>query len=208
MNKRILIISIIISLFALYLNVFPFHEVVPLKKAFADFPLNWKGWGGKIYHFEDAILNKLRVKEYMLREYRKGTDRFILYVGYYGTQKEGAQIHSPKHCLPGSGWLKLSERKRSLNIDGVGKVSFVEAIYQKSEDKELFIYWYKMKNAYITNEYVLKLYMILNSLRYRRNDAAFIRFSAPVTKNAEDTTHSIEDFMKDFLPLLKDFLPD
>lgn len=208
MTKRILTISIIIFLFALYLNIFPFHEIVPLKKPFAEFPSNLNGWVGEVYYFDSAILEKLRVKEYMLREYRKDSDRFTLYVGYYGAQKEGAQIHSPKHCLPGSGWFKLSQRKRNINIEGMSKVSFIEAVYQKGQDKELFIYWYKMKNAYITNEYILKLYMILNSLRYGRNDAAFIRFSAPVTKNIEDTTRLIEDVMRDFLPLLKDYLPE
>jgi EpsI family protein len=208
MNKRILIISVIILLFALYMNIFPFHEIVPLKKAFADFPINLNGWVGKVYYFDSTILDKLRVKEYMLREYKKSSDGFTLYVGYYGAQKEGAQIHSPKHCLPGGGWLKLSERKRSLDIDGVGKVNFVEATYQKSKNRELFIYWYKMKNVYITNEYVLKFYMILNSLRYRRNDAAFVRFSAPVTKDLKDTTYLVENAMRDFLPLLKEYLPE
>jgi len=208
MNKRILIVSLIIFSFALYVNIFPFHEIVPPKKAFADFPLNWNGWTGKAYYFDDAVLDKLRVKEYILREYTKGSDRVTLYVGYYSMQKEGAQIHSPKHCLPGSGWLKLSESKRSLDIEGIGKVGFVEAVYQKGEEKEIFIYWYKMKNAYITNEYILKLYMIINSLRYGRNDAAFVRFSSPVTINEKDTIQLIEHVIKDFLPLLQDYLPD
>lgn len=208
MNKRILIVSLIIFSFALYVNIFPFHEIIPPKRAFADFPVNWNGWTGKIYQFDDVVLDKLRVKEYILREYTKGSDRVILYVGYYDSQKEGAQIHSPKHCLPGGGWLKLSEKERSLDIDGTGKVKFIEAIYQKGEDMELFIYGYKIKNAYITNEYILKLYMVVNSLRYGRNDAAFIRFSSPIMKNAEYTTHLIEDALRDFLPLLKDYLPE
>ncbi len=198
---------IIFSL-ALYLHVVPFHEAIPLKKAFADFPQNWKGWKGDAYYFDDAVLDKLRVSEYIMREYKKGDDKFTLYVGYYGTQKEGAQIHSPKHCLPGGGWFKLQERKRSLNIDGPGKINFIEAVYKKGNEREIFIYWYKMQNAYITNEYVLKLYMVLNSLKYRRNDAAFIRFSAPVTSSVEDTIQLTENAMKDFLPLLNNYLPE
>lgn len=187
--------------------MFPFHKIIPLKKALDNFPLNVEGWRGKIYYFDDAVLDKLRAEEYILREYTKGSDRVTLYVGYYGSQKEGAQIHSPKHCLPGSGWLKLSERKKILNINNMSKVNFVEAVYQRGNEKEVFIYWYKMKNSYITNEYVLKIYMILNSLRYRRNDAAFIRFSSPVTKNEDYTTQLIEDAIKDFLPILQDYLP-
>jgi EpsI family protein len=208
MNKRLLTISAVIFLFVAYLNLFPFHEVVPLKKAFSGFPLQWNGWVGKVHNFDDVILEKLRVSEYILREYKKGPDRVSLYIGYYSTQREGAQIHSPKHCLPGGGWFKVSENIRTLDIDNIGNVSFIEAVYQKGDGKEVFIYWYKMKNTYITNEYKLKLYMVLNSLLYGRNDAAFIRLSMPVTDNVENSVYTIEDFMRDFLPLLKDYLPE
>ncbi len=102
----------------------------------------------------------------------------------------------------------MTEGKMSLDIDGVGKVYFIEAVYKKGNNMEVFVYWYKMKNAYITNEYILKLYMIINSIKYRRNDAAFIRFSAPVTTNVEDAAYLIERAMSDFLPLLKDYLPE
>lgn len=207
MNKRMVIISIIIFLFASYLNVFPFHEVVPMKKAFSDFPLHWKGWVGEIHQLDDVVLEKLRVSDYTLREYRKGHNSVTLYIGYYGAQGEGAQIHSPKHCLPGGGWFKVSEKIRTTDINN-NKVRFVEAVYQKANSKEMFIYWYKMKNAFITNEYTLKLYMILNSLKYRRNDAAFIRLSSSVISNSKDTSLLIENFMKDFLPLFKDYLPE
>ena len=208
MNKRMLIISAIIAAFALYQTLFPFHEAVPLKRSLSDFPLRWNGWVGGSHFFDDEILEKLRVSEYVLREYKNGHDSVVLYVGYYSTQREGAQIHSPKHCLPGGGWFKISENIRSIDVDPIGRVSLVEAVYQKGEAREVFIYWYKMKDAYITNEYILKLYMVLNSLLYRRNDAAFIRLSAPVTGTVEDTVHTIEGFMKDFLPALKDYLPE
>jgi EpsI family protein len=208
MNKRLLAISALIFLFALYLNIFPLREAIPLKKAFSDFPLSWDGWSGKAYQFDAVTLEQLRVNEYVLREYRRGGHSVTLYVGYYGTQRAGAQIHSPKHCLPGSGWSRISERIRTLTVPDVGKVSFVEAVYQKGDAKEVFIYWYQMKDTYITNDYALKMFMVVNSLRYRRNDAAFIRLSASVTGNREETITILEGFMKDFLPLLKDYLPE
>ncbi len=208
MNKRVFIVTVVISLFAIYLHLFPFHEVVPLKKDFKEFPMNWKGWNGNPHFFDEAVLENLKVSEYMLRQYRKGDEKVTIYIGYYGSQKEGAQIHSPKNCLPGGGWLKLSETLESIDINGVGTMSFVEAVYQKGHEKELFIYWYKMKNAYITNEYVLKLYMIFNSLKYGRNDAAFIRISRNIIGNRNNSIESARDFMKDFLPLLGEYLPE
>ena len=208
MNRRIIIVSIIIFLFALCMNIASFHEVVPIKKALDDFPLAWKGWKGDKYFFDAVILDKLGADEYISRSYIKGTDRINLYIGYYGSQKEGAQIHSPKHCLPGSGWFKLFEKNKILDIENTGKINYIEALYQKGSDRELFIYWYRMQDVSITNDYILKWYMIINSLRYRRNDAAFIRFSTLVVKDVEDAENVIKSAMKDLLPLLKDYLPE
>jgi EpsI family protein len=208
MNKRMLIISTIIFIFILSLKIFPFHETVPLKKPFTTFPLHWKGWIGEFYNLDDKTLDMLKMSEYVNITYKKGPYSMALYIGYYNSQRGGAQIHSPKLCLPASGWYKISENIKIKHIDGLGKINFVEGIYQKDNRKEVFFYWYKMKNVYITNEYKLRFYRFLNSIRYGRNDAAFIRISAPITYNVRETTDLIEDFMKDFLPLLKDYLPE
>ena len=208
MNKRIITMSLIIVIFALFINMHSFQEIIPLKKSLESFTVNWKGWIGKDYYFDNIILEKLNVSDYIMREYRRGNDRVSLYVGYYSSQKEGALIHSPKHCLPGSGWYKLSEKQRVMKIDGLGDVTFIEAVYQKGEEKEIFYYWYKMKNKYITNEYILKLYMIINSLKYGRNDAAFLRLSTVINEDMNDATRAIDDFMIDFVPLFQDYLPE
>jgi EpsI family protein len=208
MNKRVLIVSIIIFIFILSLKISPFHEVVPLRKPFSSFPLQWNGWVGEFHNLDDITLDMLKMSEYVNISYNKGPYRTGLYIGYYSSQRGGSQIHSPKLCLPASGWHKISENTKTKHIDGIGKISFVEAIYQKDNTKEVFLYWYQMKNLYITNEYKLRVYRFLNSIRYGRNDAAFIRISAPVIYNIRETTDLIEDFMKDFLPLLKDYLPE
>ncbi|KPK31762.1 MAG: hypothetical protein AMK70_11815 [Nitrospira bacterium SG8_35_1] len=208
MNKRIFILAGILFLFALFVNLYSFKSQIPLKRPLDSLPMQWKGWAGNDYFFDEIILDRLGVNEYMMREYRKENRKVSMYIGYYGSQKKGSQIHSPKHCLPGSGWLILSEKEGSLTIKDVGEVHYVNAVYQKGEDKEVFYYWYKMKDEYITNEYVLKLYMILNSLRYGRNDAAFIRLSGSFGENENNSMLTIKSFMQDFLPLLKDYLPD
>ena len=109
--------------------------------------------------------------------------------------------------MPGSGWLKLYEKTRVLNINREN-INIVEAVYQKGNDKIIFLYWYRMKDIYITNEYMLKYYMILHSLKYRRNDAAFIRFSSRITMGLEATMLFTENAVKEFLPLIEEYLPE
>jgi EpsI family protein len=208
MNKRLLLLSAIFIAFSVTIRLIPFHQTVPLKQSFSTFPLNLKGWSGKEFQFSDVVLEKLRVSEYMSREYVNPPHRVGLYVGFYAMQKEGAQIHSPKHCLPGGGWQNISEKTGSTDVPGLGVVNYVESVYQKGEEKEVFVYWYRMKNAYITGDYELKVRMILNSIIFRRNDAAFVRLSAPVRGSVEDTVKVLQGFMTEVLPQLKDYLPD
>lgn len=208
MNKRLIIISALVAALALYLTLFPFMDSVPLRKGFAEFPLRWNGWSGRTSLLDARAIDILKMSEYMMRGYRKGNDDVSLYIGYYGTQRGGAQIHSPKLCLPAAGWVKESEKTEFMDVEGFGRVNFVQAVYRKDSQAEVFIYWYQMKGAYITDEYKLRLYRFLNSLRYRRNDAAFVRISAPVTTKVEDTVYLMDGFMKDFLPTLKEYLPE
>ncbi len=207
-KKRLIIVSVLIIVFAAYMQSFSFQAKVPPRKPLKELPLIWKGWKGENFFFDDRLLNILRVTDYINRTYLKEKKSINLYIGYYSSQKEGAQIHSPKHCLPGGGWYKLSEEIIYPKIRGFDDLKMVRSIYQKNDQKEMFVYWYKMKKDYIVNDYILKLDMIKNSILYHRNDAAFIRISTPVITSKASAYKTIVAFLEDFLPLLNDYLPE
>lgn len=208
MNRRLLFLSVILVAVALLMRFVPLHRDIPLKKPFSQFPLLVNGWTGKDFTLDEEMLEKLRVSEYLSREYMNPPHLVQLYVGFYSSQQEGAQIHSPKHCLPGGGWYALSETTRTTKLRGYGTVHYVESLYQKGDEKQVFVYWYQMKNATITGDYGLKMQMILNSLRYHRNDGAFIRLSAPLRGSEAETVASLGKFMNEVLPHLWEHLPD
>lgn len=208
MGKRLLIVAFLVLSFAIYVQARPFHDRVPIKKDLLSFPLEFSDWNSRAYELSPSVLEQLRVTNYLMRDYRREDDAVSLYIGYYETQREGAQIHSPRHCLPGSGWVAAGSEVRTLHFEGHRPIQVMQATYQRNEAKDVFIYWYQMKDATITNEYLLKLQMVYNSLKYRRNDAAFIRLSAPVRTTEADAVSTIESFMEDFVPLLADYLPE
>ena len=49
------------------------------------------------------------VSSYLFRWYAGDEAPFDIYVGYYEEQTQGRTIHSPKNCLPGSGWEALKQ---------------------------------------------------------------------------------------------------
>jgi EpsI family protein len=80
-------------------------------------------------------------------------------------------------------------------------------VYQKGDSKELFLYWFQVRERSISDEYSLKLAEIINSALYSRRDASFIRVSVPVDSDIDQAIANGERFIRDFEPQFRVFLP-
>ncbi|MEW6003371.1 MAG: exosortase C-terminal domain/associated protein EpsI, partial [Nitrospirota bacterium] len=158
--------------------------------------------------FSEDILKVLKTSECIDRQYINSEGNKVhFYIGYHGGGKDSGEIHSPKHCLPGSGWFKVMEKEVLINVSGK-QINLVKAIYQKGTAKELFLYWYQIKGKTLSDEYSLKIAEIVNSIFYRRKDSALIRISVPFDEEEEKAFYVGSNFLKDFYPIIKGFLPE
>jgi EpsI family protein len=54
---------------------------------------------------EPQLFDALRAREVLYRTYEPDADEPVwVFAGYFDRQREGSQVHSPRHCYPGSGW--------------------------------------------------------------------------------------------------------
>jgi len=192
----------------LYLNV---HQdiLVPMNTSFSKFPTVIGGWHmtGESY-LSDSVQKVLKATDTVSRQYVSDDGKSVsLYIGYHGGGKESGEIHSPKHCLPGSGWFEVSSERTRLELNGE-TLNLVRAVYQNADSKELFLYWFQARNKSLNDEYSLKLAEITNSLLYRRRDASFIRISVPFGSDQQVTLATGERFIRDFYPTIRKFLPE
>lgn len=95
----------------------------------------------------------------------------------------------------------------ALDVSGT-KVNLVQAVYQKGDRRELFLYWFQVQDKTISDEYSLKIAEITNSIINRRRDASFIRISIPFESDEQGAVATGERFVKDFMPALREFLPE
>ncbi|MCD6332942.1 MAG: EpsI family protein, partial [Bacteroidales bacterium] len=150
----------------------------------------------------------LKPTDYLSRVYiDEEGNRVSFYLGYHGGGPESGPIHSPKHCLPGSGWQLFSTREKELSL-GPEKISMVQAVYQNGDARELFLYWFQVRGVSITSEYVLKFTEIKNSILYSRRDSAFIRLSVSFKDDLDAAVAVGERFIKDFYAEISAVLPD
>lgn len=178
--------------------------VVPLE----DFPTvvgEWRMIGDA--QFDAGTLRILRPTDYMARRYKK-TDGTVadIYVGYHDGASKAGPLHSPRNCLPGSGWVEVSTEKKSIPISGKD-LDAVMAVYQHGEVAELFIYWFQVGGKVVSNEYELKISEVLNSIKNSKRDTTFIRISVAMTGDKSSAATSATDFVRTIQPILVKFLP-
>ncbi|MDD2558675.1 MAG: EpsI family protein [Desulfuromonas sp.] len=153
------------------------------------------------------MLLYLRPTDYLYRVYKnKENQQIAFYLGYHGGGPDSGPIHSPKHCLPGSGWRPLQQQVRQMHI-GSDEIQCVEAVYQNGDNREVFIYWYQVRGETLTSEYMLKLSEIVNSILYRRRDSAFVRISTTSPTSQAMQVELVEQFVRDFYPVIQAVLP-
>ena len=206
-KMRFVIVYVLFAAAALIIMLHRNTEV-PINRPFSEFPQQVQSWQmSSRSEFSAEVLSVLKPTDYLYRQYKGAGGKTVnLYVGYHGGGKDSGGIHSPKNCLPGSGWYEVSTRRGLLETAG-GRINLVRAVYQKGDSKDIFLYWFQVRDRSISDEYSLKLAEILNSALYRRTDASFIRVSVPFESDLEMATANGEQFIRDFEPLFRDFLP-
>jgi EpsI family protein len=174
----------------------------------------WKGTDGK--PLDAKSVDEPGADAYLTREYSAGAGAPIgVYIAFYGAQRPGVSVHSPLHCLPGTGWEPLDVRTldvssrgagasgvnlRGAGAPGVNKVR--RLVVRKNRDRAVVLYWYAVHGRVIAGEAISKLWLLHDSIRLGRSDAALVRIVVPVTESVEASERRGLAFTRDLLPYL------
>src|SRR5262249_2920185 len=140
-------------------------------------------WAGSDVPIAKDVLEVLGPGDFLLRIYQNqsaGIPYVDLFVAYFPSQRTGDTIHSPKHCLPGAGWLPVESSRIILSLLGMRSFPANRYVIAKGTDRELVIYWYWAHNRGIASEYWAKLYLVADSMRLNRSDGSLIRVTTPL----------------------------
>ena len=189
------------------------QEVASPRQAFLDFPLTIESWEGHSSSLDQQFIDILRFDDYFLADYHdtQNPDYPInLYVAYYKSQRSGQSIHSPKSCIPGGGWTITSSTTVSIPTKTGQAFDANEVMITKDDAHQLVIYWFQQRQRIQTNEYLVKLFLLWDSLTKGRTDGALIRLTAmiPPGKDEESVRHQLIQFAKLAQPTLVPYLPN
>jgi len=172
-----------------------------------DLPPQFGGWQVSSEEaLEPDVQAYLKPDSYVLRNYdnRAANASVNLFVAYFKSLQNSYGPHSPKVCLPGSGWLVQSSRIRPLPVPGRAEgIPVNEYVMEKGNDKILVLYWYQNSRNAWAEEFKAKLTLLPDLIRYKRSDVSLVRLVAPMRSN--DSTHEIansQEFARLIFPAL------
>jgi EpsI family protein len=182
---------------------------VKLMQPFAQFPIALNDWKGRSMRLSGEIEKRVGVSDYLYRVYvREPKDVVHFYVGYYESQRHGEMIHSPKNCLPGSGWYIASRESMVLDLAPHAPFAVNKFIVENGIERQVVLYWYQQAGGRIvTNEYLGRVHLVWDAFRLDRTDAALVRLSVPFDGSTDHAVDSAIAFLKQAYPRLMRFLP-
>jgi len=184
-------------------------EPVPLRQTFDQLPMSMDGWQGQSDPLDERIVTALGVSDYVNRAYMDAEkQRVDLYVGYYQSQRTGETIHSPKNCLPGSGWEPVRAGRLTIPMAAAPAIVVNEYLVEKGAAQYLVLYWYQAHGRVIASEYSGKAWLVFDAITRNRTDEALVRvLTSTRTGEGQARAHAVQ-FVRALYPRLNSFIPD
>ena len=208
--KRFVPVVILLAFAAALLETRDRNEIIPPHLELSSFPLFLPPWQGIDLTLSRGELEVLGPGQFLLRDYIDANDRSVvnLFVAYFPSQRSADTIHSPKNCIPGSGWAPISSGYFPIvRLDGSTMV-VNRYIVAKGTDRDLVFYWYQAHSRVTANEYYAKILLVTDAVRLNRTDGSLVRVVVPISRAGENAAQSRGlDFIHLLLPVLDGYIP-
>src|SRR4029078_12649298 len=131
------------------------NEVFPARVPLSQLPHDVGGWSATDIPIAQEERDVLGPGDFLLRVYQNKQmlePTVDLFVAYFPTQRAGDTIHSPKHCLPGAGWLPVPSARSSITPAGRPPFDVNRYIVGKGTERQLVLYWYWAHDRAVASE--------------------------------------------------------
>jgi len=208
--RRCLVVSAILLGVAVFLKTRTLIERVPPRLEFAAFPAKVAGWEGRELPIDAETREMLGTGDFLSRSYSgQGQSNIELFMAYFPSQRTGNTIHSPKNCLPGSGWTPMKSSQVEVRTADRGSAVVNRYIVVKGSEQDVVLYWYQAHGRIIPSEFSAKIHLVMDALRMNRTDGSLVRVIAPVAGNesiASAESRAVS-FAQALLPQLDPYIP-
>lgn len=210
-TPRFVVATLLILGAAILLQARARSETFPPRLPLKQFPMQLGGWTGTDVAIEKDVLEVLGPGDFLVRIYQsqQKTPYIDLFIAYFRSQRAGDTIHSPQHCLPGSGWAPVENKRILLTMPGHEPFPANRYLIAKGDARQLVLYWFWAHDRGVASEYWAKFYLVADSIKMNRSDGALVRITTPMYpgETADAAQQRILPFASDVMPLLDSYIP-
>jgi len=208
---RSLVVALLLAGTGLLFTARSSTEIIAPHAPLNSFPKTLGGWTSVAdIPMTQDVLDILGPGDFLLRDYRGPTGNNVdLFLAYFPSQRTGDTIHSPKHCLPGAGWIPVHSDRITINVPGHEPFLANRYLIAKGQDRQLVVYWYWAHDRAVASEYAAKFYLITDSIKMRRSDGSLIRITTPLAQKGEieSAGQTLTAFAANIVPLINNYVP-
>jgi len=167
-------------------------------------PESNQGWNLQTTPLTDWQPHYVGTHAQAMHTYRKGDKIINLYLGYYRTQRQDAELINSqnfmiqqKHPI----WSNVGEGPRKISLSGKDE-TILQTLLRAGNNRLLIWSWNSLKGTYTTNPYLAKLLLAKAKLFGQQDDGAVIIIAAPYEGTPEAAASSLQSFVNDMLPAI------
>ena len=188
-SRRLRVITVLLSCQILALYALSRPETEPPYIPLTQFPDQVADWELVQESAIDANQKSILLPDdSLVRTYRHGSTNTpaSLFVAYFRSQTTGRMPHSPRNCLPGSGWTASGYELAEVPVPGSQPITVNRYVVEKGGEKVLVLYWYQTSTRVVAKELSARFYLAADSIRLNRSDTALVRI---MTSGLEDGSY-------------------
>lgn len=157
----------------------------PLARPLDQIPTQIEGWSGSPGPVPGPReLELLGATSFLSRDYKTAGRELNLFVAYYALQRAGESMHTPRNCLPASGWEILKYDEAQIPVEGRSE-RINKFTIQNGDARALVLYWYQTGDRVIASEYAGKGLLLWDAITKGRTDGSIVRITVRDTPEAE-----------------------
>ncbi|MCU1236970.1 MAG: hypothetical protein JWP63_4937 [Candidatus Solibacter sp.] len=210
-NRWTYLVAAVLAAQALAVGFVSGVERLPAVPDLGRFPTeigDWSKVGDDV--LAEGVINNLGADARITSTYqdrRTGLAANLL-VAYFRSQRGGAsQPHSPKVCLPATGWEPQDSGELAVDVPP-GRITVNRFVLATPNQRAVVTYWYQTSRRVMAGEWEAKFWLAADALRDRRSDTTLVRIFVWDGKGGDaEATDAAVRFTKSLYPLLRDHLP-
>jgi len=200
-------VGVLLGAYVLFHTMSHGEPIIP-HRPLRDLSYSVGNWSGQELPLAGQIVQAVGVSDYTNRIYfRPANPPVQLYIGYYANQRAGDTMHSPKNCLPGSGWDPISAGYATIPLTTYRQIVVNDYVIQKDLNKQMVWYWYQGRGRVVASEYAGKFWMVTDAISRNRTDGALVRLITPITDDETKARMRLISFAQSLFPDLDAIIP-